>query len=203
MSALPTWDQFMAPSLRALPDGEVHRARLICEAAADQLGFTDGQRLQKIPSEQLRYYNRAMWALSYLGRFGAADRPLRGRYRITGAGRRLLANNPGGITDKHLRALAGDPHAPHTYYALKAMKQSLADDEDGEPTPPSGIVELDPVEQIQDGVARLHETVAADLLSACTAAKHWLAHPSRLFRRCGESVRRCSKRDQDCRRRPC
>ena len=29
MTTAPTWDQYMAPSLRVLSDGEVHRARQI------------------------------------------------------------------------------------------------------------------------------------------------------------------------------
>lgn len=41
---VPTWDQYMAPSLRVLSDGEVHRTRQIVEAAADLLGLTDDQR---------------------------------------------------------------------------------------------------------------------------------------------------------------
>ena len=90
MTSIPTWDQFMAPSLRVLSDGEVHRARAICNAAADQLGVSPDERTELIPSGQPRYLNRALWALSYLGRAAAAERPQRGHYRITDRGRALL-----------------------------------------------------------------------------------------------------------------
>lgn len=55
MTTIPTWDEFMAPSLRVLSDGQTHRAREICNAAADDLGVTADQREELIPSGQPRY----------------------------------------------------------------------------------------------------------------------------------------------------
>src|SRR6478735_11777115 len=115
---VPTWDRYMAPSLRVLSDGEIHRTRPIVEAAADLLGVTAEQREIVIPSGQEQWVNRGNWALSYLARAGAAERPSRGRYRITEVGRQLLAAHPDGITEKDLRALSGDPNARHTFKAF-------------------------------------------------------------------------------------
>jgi restriction system protein len=81
---------------------------------------------------------------------------------ITDVGRKLLDDHPDGISEKDLRALTGDANAPHTYYALKAM-----DDRAGAEARISnadGSGDLDPVEQIEDGIARLEANVAADLL---------------------------------------
>ncbi|MBB0969118.1 restriction endonuclease [Dietzia aerolata] len=164
MSAPPTWDQYMAPALTVLSDGEVHRARDICNAAADLLEVSAEERLQTIPSGQLRYQNRSLWALSYLARAGAAERPVRGQYRITDAGRQLLASHPDGITEKNLRAFVGDPDASHTYYALKAL-EGTTHDANGAGTTPEKTAELDPIEQIDLGIERIHATVAGDLLS--------------------------------------
>ena len=94
MTTMPTWEEYMTPSLRVLSDGTVHRARDVYAAAADDLGVTEEQRDQLIPSGQPRYINRALWALSYLFRAGAADRPSRGHYAITETGRQLLAEHP-------------------------------------------------------------------------------------------------------------
>ena len=90
MPPTPTWDQYMVPALTVLSDGQVHRARDICNAAADLLNVSAEERLHTIPSGQLKYQNRCLWALSYLARAGAAERPVRGQYRITEAGRQLL-----------------------------------------------------------------------------------------------------------------
>lgn len=164
MSPVPTWDQYMAPALQVLSDGEVHRARDICTAAADLLGVSAEERLQTIPSGQPRYRNRSNWALSYLARAGAAERPTRGQYRITDAGRELLAQHPTGITEKDLRAFVGAPDAPSSYYALKALEGTANQDDQPSPTSEK-TVELDPIEQIEMGIERIHATVAGDLLT--------------------------------------
>lgn len=164
MTVVPTWDQYMAPSLRVLSDGEVHRARDVCNASADLLNVSAEERLQTIPSGQPRYLNRSLWALSYLARSGAAERPVRGQYRITEAGRALLAERPDGITEKDLRAFVGDPDASHTYYALKSL-EGAADASDEANAIPEKTVELDPTEQIELGIERIHATVAGELLT--------------------------------------
>lgn len=159
MSAVPTWDQYMAPCLRVLADGEVHRTRPIVEAAAGLLGVTEEQRQILIPSGQEQWANRGNWALSYLARSGAAERPSRGRYVITEAGRKLLADHPEGITEKHLRALSGDDNAPHTFKAFPSPTPT---------TSPAVVAEaskLDPEEQIESGVARINADVADQLLT--------------------------------------
>lgn len=156
---VPTWNQYMAPALQVLSDGEVHRTREIVTGAADLLGVTDEQRKILIPSGQEQWVNRGNWALSYLARVSAAERPARGRYRITEVGRKLLADHPDGITEKHLRALSGDENAPHTWKAfpLRSAAPTVAESVDTES-------HLDPTEQIESGIARIHADVAADLL---------------------------------------
>ncbi|WP_300639483.1 restriction endonuclease [Nocardioides sp.] len=160
MTGVPTWDQYMAPCLRALEDGQVKRSREIVQAAADLLGVTPEQRAIMIPSGQEQWVNRGNWALSYLARATAVERTARGRYRITDAGRDLLAKRPDRITEKDLRALSGDPNAPHTFKAFSAPGQS---------TPVAAVVadetsKLDPEEQIEAGVARIHADIADQLL---------------------------------------
>lgn len=160
VTGVPTWDQYMAPCLRALEDGQVKRSREIVQAAADLLGVTPEQRAIMIPSGQEQWVNRGNWALSYLARATAVERTARGRYRITDAGRDLLAKRPDRITEKDLRALSGDPNAPHTFKAFTAPGQS---------TPVAAVVadetsKLDPEEQIEAGVARIHADIADQLL---------------------------------------
>lgn len=157
--AAPTWDQYMAPSLQVLNDGEIRRNRSIVEGAAELLELTDEQRQIVIPSGQDQWVNRGNWALSYLHRVGAIERTSRAHYRITDVGRRLLADHPGGITERDLRALSGDPNAPHTWKAFPTPTSPLSYE-----TVEADTV-LDPREQIEAGVARIHEEIAADLLS--------------------------------------
>lgn len=158
MSA-PTWDQYMAPSLRVLLNGEIWRNRVIVEGAAELLGLTDEQRDIKIASGQQQWINHGNWALSDLTRVGAIERTSRAHYRITDVGRKLLDDHPDGITEKHLRALSGDPNAPHTWKAFPApVKTTTAPVVEAETA-------LDPQQQIAEGVARINDDVADQLLT--------------------------------------
>lgn len=157
--SMPTWEEFMAPSLRVLSDGEVHRTRAIVEASADLLGVTAEQRQVVIPSGQEQYRNRGNWALSYLARVGALERPSRGQYLITDIGRQLLADHPAGVTQQHLFDLL-EPDDPRDWRTPRHVSA------DPEPVMQAPLVEseLDPIEQIEQGISRIHADVAADLL---------------------------------------
>lgn len=155
---VPTWEDYMAPSLEYLSDGQVHRTREIVEAAGTLLELTDEQRQIIIPSGQEQWVNRANWALSYLARAGATERPSRGRHQITDVGRKLLADHPSGIREKDLRLLSGVPNAPNTFKAFPSAQapEALADDESAR---------LDPLEQVEAGIARINADVADQLLT--------------------------------------
>lgn len=157
---MPIWAEFMAPSLRVLSDGEIHRARTIVEAAADELGIAPEQRQVLIPSGQEQYRNRGLWALSYLSRVAAVERPARGQYRITDVGRKLLADHPDGVTEQHLWDLLapGDPRDWRLTRKVAATSDAAA------PAADTGS-DLDPTEQIEQGISRIHADVAADLLT--------------------------------------
>jgi len=148
MSEVPTWERFIAPSLKVLSDGHLHRSRDIRRAVANALELSPGARDELIPSGQRRWENRANWALSYLGRYGAADRPGRGHYRITPQGRDLLEARPDGITAHDLETILG-PIATVPMAAEQAIDQEST---------------LDPEEQIALGISRIQADVASDLL---------------------------------------
>lgn len=155
----PTWDQYMIPSLRVLTDGKVWRTREIVTAAADLLNVTAEERAILIPSGQEQWVNRGNWALSYLARAGAVERPRRGRYRVAEVGRKLLTEHPAGMTEKDLRSVPGY-ESPHTKrnvaQAPPVVEAEAAEVEDSA---------LDPDEQIASGVARINANVADELLS--------------------------------------
>ncbi len=156
--SVPTWYQYMTPSLRVLSDGEVHRLRHVVEAAADLLGVTAEQRKIMIPSGQEQYLNRGTWALSYLASVKAVERPMRGNYRITDLGTRLLDEHPDGLTDKDLQKLPGYPDSHRA-----RRKSPGRSSKEGPATEEASV--LDPEEQIAEGVARINDDVAQQLLT--------------------------------------
>ena len=158
--SMPTWDELMAPLLRVMSDGHVLRLRELREATAAQADLTTEQLAELLPSGQAKADNRIGWAASYLTRVGALQRPARGQYVITDVGRDLLAAHPNGITESDLRALVREGDE---WWLTKRS----APDPSATAIPPTDApnTPLDPVEQIEDGVARIHADVATDLLT--------------------------------------
>ncbi|MGO4130222.1 restriction endonuclease [Janibacter hoylei] len=154
MTALPSWDQFMVPVLRLHTDGEVRSLRSIRTGVASAT-LTEDQRAEVLPSGSAKSDNRIGWAVSYLYRVGALERQARGQYRITDIGRRVLADHPQGITEVQLRqhARPGD-----TWWVAKAHEPAAA-------SPVTATPEIDPTEQVEEGIARIHADVAAELLT--------------------------------------
>ena len=160
MVVMPTWDQFMGPVLRVMSDGAVRGIRDIRATTAQAEGLTQVQLDELLPSGQRKAENRIGWAMSYLTRVGALERPSRGRYSITNIGRQLLEAHPHGITEPDIRLLvrAGDE-----WWIGKTAASSPPID--AIPDPVDAAMTIDPVEQIEQGIARIQADVAADLLS--------------------------------------
>lgn len=147
MSKMPTWDQFMIYVLKDLSDGSEHERSEIRKGVSDLAGLTEAQRLEALPSGQFRAANRIGWAMSYLTAAGAIDRPSRARYKINPLGSMLLAEYPDGIPAK----------------VVKGMSKG-AEGEESNPNIDDSSEPLDPIEQIEEGLARNHAAVATDLL---------------------------------------
>ncbi len=154
MTQMPTWDGSNAHILRYLSDGAVRSLGEIRQSVADLAGLSPDQRAEPLPSGQSKADNRIGWATSYLTRVDAIERPARARYRITSVGLDLLARHPDVISEHLLRTMAkpGDE-----WWVIKRADGGTPPDID-EPEP------LDPMEQIEEGLARIQADVAADML---------------------------------------
>jgi restriction system protein len=159
MTAMPTWEGFLTPVLRALGDGSTLAARALQDRVADAVGLSDAEREEQIDSGQPRFRNRIGWAASSLARAEAVVRPRRGTYVITSLGHELLERHPGGMTEADLLVV------PAYRDYVPATKTST------QPTVVEGAPDdLDPMEQVAAGVTRLHDDVAAQLLTRLRAA---------------------------------
>lgn len=100
---VPSYQDFMLPTLKLIADNCEHKSRDIVERAADVLNLTDEDKQEKLPSQtQATYYNRAMWARTYLKKAELLNYPARGVIRITQRGLDLLNTNPEKITKDSL-----------------------------------------------------------------------------------------------------
>ena len=164
---MPTWDGFLLPVLRVLQDGRRVSARDLQDQVADCVGLINAQRDEVLQSGQLRFRNRIGWAASSLARAGAVSRPRRGSYTITETGCRLLAEHPRSLDEVHLRQIpAYRDHVPARRSDVASIRSSTRDESST----------LDPVEQIDAGIARLRAEVAAQLLERLRAASPDFLH---------------------------
>lgn len=159
MSEMPNWEGFMIPTLKVMSDGVERHSREIHPLVADLVGLTEAQRVEMLSSGlQIKYKNRIGWGVSFLTNIGALDRPKRGHYRITDAGRQLVGMFPNGVRERQLKELGDDPDSPIRAYESTKQQDHIADET---PRPES---ELTPIEQVQQGIDRIQADVAAELL---------------------------------------
>ncbi len=160
MSNMPNWQQFLIPTLRVMSDGIVRHRREFEPLVADSVSLSPEQRAKRLPSSgKLTYINRIGWAVSFLTNVGALDRPSRGHYVITDAGRTVLRTFPNGATERELRELGDDPASilrPYRSTGPRASRPDNAAAREAE--------EMTPIEQVQEGIARITDDVAAELL---------------------------------------
>lgn len=155
MEKMPGWDGFTVPVLRSLEDGNAYHRTEIRRQVADAVGLTEAQKTETLASGQLKAHNRIGWAISYLTRVGALDRVAKATYQITPLGRELLGKYPQAITAAMLRTYAkpGDEWWKSSTSNDKATPDEVEESE------------LDPIEQIEQGLQRILSNVAADLLT--------------------------------------
>lgn len=151
----------MVPTLRVLSDGVVRHWREFQPLVAVQVGLTDEQKKELLPSgTKLMYENRIGWGVSFLTNVGALERPKRGHYTITDAGRQVLQTFPNGVREREIRALGEDPNSPIRLYQKTERTKA------GDATTEMVAAEeaMTPIEQVQRGIARIHEEVGLELL---------------------------------------
>lgn len=152
-SLVAIWPEYVIPTLHVLSSGHSFQRREVFDAVADRAGVSDDARAETLKSGGTRYEQRMGWVLSHLGKAKWVDRPERGYYVITDAGRAALAQYPQGFD----YALAREVFAPFWPEKTKSTAPASA------PEQPSDEIS-DPIEIIEDAVARIEASVGEELL---------------------------------------
>lgn len=155
VSSMPTWEGFVRPVLELLGDGSVRSRRELLRLVPDLVGLSLEQRTESLPSGQSRADNRIGWAITELFKAEALARPERARYAINDLGRSLLARYPGGITRNDLLEI------PAYREYIESSRSSVRPEQVAAAVE---VSELDPVEQIEQGVQRINADIGAHLL---------------------------------------
>ncbi|MCI9869135.1 restriction endonuclease [Arthrobacter humicola] len=154
-SEVPIWPLFVAHVLRVLSAGETLHRRDIVSRAIDSARLSDAARAETLNTGGLRCEQRLGWAISNLLKAGWIERPVRANYRITGAGREWYSGHPEGISDFSTARLLFAPFWPKSDAPkpmLSVVDETLVED-------------IDPIEQIESGINRIHSDVAVALLT--------------------------------------
>ena len=102
--SIPGYQDFMLPLLKAVSDGTQYSIRDVTDQLAAQVGLSEEERQQVLPSgQQSVVANRVGWAKAYLKKAGLIDSPKRGTVRITQEGVKALAENPAVIDTQFLK----------------------------------------------------------------------------------------------------
>ncbi len=102
--AVPGFQTWFTPFLKALSDGQVHLITDLYQELADQMKLTPEDKKELLPSgKQQTYKNRIGWARTYLSKAGLVEVPNRGECRITSEGLSVLSNSKEDIDVKYLK----------------------------------------------------------------------------------------------------
>lgn len=102
--SIPGYQDFMLPLLRAVSDGTQYSIRELTERLADEVGLSEEERREVLPSgQQTVIANRIGWAKTYLKKAGLIENPKRGTVQITPEGLKVLAQNPSIIDNEFLK----------------------------------------------------------------------------------------------------
>lgn len=96
---IPEFNEIKAPALQFFAaDARLHKISEVFSALAEHFHLTEEEKNELLPSgTQRRWHNRANWACYDLFRAGLLDRPKKGLYIVTEAGKALAAQNPQSI----------------------------------------------------------------------------------------------------------
>jgi restriction system protein len=102
--AVPDFQSLFIPVLKFASDGNNHSLNETIEVLARQLGLSEADRDELLPSgKQRKFDNRVSWARTYLQKALLLSSPGRSKFRITERGMKVLKENPPHINVKYLR----------------------------------------------------------------------------------------------------
>ncbi|MCL1997572.1 MAG: restriction endonuclease [Turicibacter sp.] len=175
--AIPDFQAIMLPVLKLLADGETHSFRAIVVHMEEFFSLTEEEKMQRVPSGvQRTIYNRSNWAIMHLKKAALIEMyEKRGNFRITAEGKKLLSENPQGITTKMLKkydSYRNFVNVEHENTAADTPNNEFLDDTSKTPQEIMGILaeELnlqlakDLLDEIHNNTPSFFERLVVDLI---------------------------------------
>lgn len=164
--ALPTQTETYRATLGVMIDGEIRRIPEIKKRAGELFDMTEEERNIVTSSGVLAWQSRVGWAIQHLARAGLFDRLSEGIYRVNQEGIEVYNRN---LNPSEMAALLNAYiKERNPWNTSKKPASSGAESNQTTPKPapaPEPQEEKSPVEQIDDLVGTLNDTLGEDLLS--------------------------------------
>lgn len=97
--SIPDYQTLMLPLLRIAADGSEHRVGEVAPLLARDLGLSDAEQTELLPSGRQAVFNsRIHWAKTYLSQAKLLQSTRRAYFRITPRGQEVLRENPAKVT---------------------------------------------------------------------------------------------------------
>lgn len=157
--AIPDYQEFMLPLLRALEDGKEYNLKDIYNILADKCSLSTEEKEERLPSgKQLVFHNRIGWASTYLKKAKLIESVKRGVIRITEKGLQLLSTNPRALNNKTLEQ----------YPEFIEFKQSSTTNSEKQVSSDTSESSLTPTEQIDSAFKSINLELIDELLDTIT-----------------------------------
>ena len=158
--AVPKYNEFFSPVLRALEDGQIKRALEIRKYALNYLNVSEEDRKQMLPSNTQRLVdNRATWAITYLCKANLIERVAKGKYKITNTGIQVLHEKKDHVELKDLYQFDSFRQFINTD-TLSEEKKDLS-----QPSVLEDLQEGTPQDNLNASMEQINKELAANLLS--------------------------------------
>jgi restriction system protein len=101
---VPDFQSLMLPILKIASDGQEHTSRELLQTLSEQLGLTENDKNQLLPSGRQRTFdNRVAWARVHMRMAGLLKNTGRGKFKITERGKSVIASDVATINLRYLR----------------------------------------------------------------------------------------------------
>jgi len=156
---VPGFQAFLLPVLVVASDGQEHSLSAMREIIAAQFELSPEERNEMLPSgKQRRFDNRIAWAKVHLDRAGLLASTRRGYFRVTEAGRALLAERPDRIDLALLDRYEG-------FREFRGASRRSSDGAALQGADADVQIVATPEEQLEQAYESLRAKLAADLLT--------------------------------------
>jgi len=158
--AVPKYNEFFSPVLRALETGEIKHVSEIRKFALDYLNVSEEDRKAMLPSNTQRLAdNRVNWSITYLRKANLIERVARGKYKVTNTGLRVLHEKKDHVELKDLYQFDSFRQFINTD-TLSEEKKDLS-----KPSVLEDLQEGTPQDNLNASMEQINKELSANLLS--------------------------------------